>query len=91
MHFQIQFENSDNFNATFNDSFENLIEDARISGAIIPAGRYSSRDVQLSFNFGFHRPYSGRLSLLKGDYFTGDRTSIGFTRARIEILPQLSL
>jgi hypothetical protein len=89
--FQIEFENSDNFSATLNDSYENLLEDERISGATIPAGRYSFRDVQLSYNFGLQRPYSGRLSLLKGDYFGGDRTSIGFTRARIEILPQLSL
>ena len=89
--FQIEFENSDDFSATFNDRYENLFEDAQISGATIPAGRYSFRDVQLSYNFGLQRPYSGRLSLLKGDYFTGDRTSIGFSRARIEILPQLSL
>ena len=89
--FQIEFENSDNFSATFNDSYENFLEDARISGATIPAGRYSFRDVQLSYNFGLQRPYSGRLSLLKGEYYTGDRTSIGFSRARIEILPQFSL
>jgi hypothetical protein len=89
--FQIEFENSDNFGVTFNDSYENLSQDERISGAIIPAGRYSFQDVQLSYNFGLQRPYSGRLSVLKGEYFTGERTSIGFTRGRIEILPQLSL
>jgi hypothetical protein len=89
--FQIEFENSDNFSLALNDSFENLLEDERISGATIPAGRYRFRDVQLSYNFGPQRPYSGRLSFLKGDFFSGHRTSIGFSRARIEILPQLSL
>jgi hypothetical protein len=89
--FQIEFENSDNFGVTFNDSYERLLEDVRISGATIPAGRHSFRDVQVSYDFGLQRPYSGRLSLLKGEYYTGDRTSIGFSRARIEILPQLSL
>ena len=89
--FRIELENSDQFSATFNDSYENLLEDAQISGATIPVGRYSFRDVELSYNFGPQRPYSGRLSVLKGDYFTGDRTSIGFNQARIEILPQLSL
>ncbi len=88
--FQAEFENSDNFSVTFNDSYENLLEDERISGATIPAGKYEFRDVQVGYTFGPQRPYSGRLSVLKGDYFTGDRTSIGFSRARIEILPQLS-
>ena len=80
---QRALENSDQFSATFNDSYENLLEDAQISGATIPVGRYSFRDVELSYNFGPQRPYSGRLSVLKGDYFTGDRTSIGFNQARI--------
>jgi hypothetical protein len=89
--FQAEFENSDNFSVTFNDSYENLLQDERISGATIPAGKYGFQDVQVSYNFGPQRPYSGQLSVLRGDYFTGDRTSIGFSRARIEILPQLSL
>ena len=89
--FQVEFENSDNFSATFNDNYENLLEDERISGAIIPAGRYAFQDVELSYSFGPQRRYSGTVRVLKGEYFTGDRTSIGFTRGRIEILRQLSL
>jgi len=89
--FRVEFENSDNFGVTLNDSYERLLEDAQISGATIPPGRYGFRDVQVSYNFGLQRPYSGQLSFLKGDYYAGDRTSLGFSRARIEILPQLSL
>ncbi len=89
---QIELENSDSFSADFTDSYENLTEAFPIaSGVAIAAGRYSFRDVQLQYSFGPQRPYSGNLSVQKGSFYGGDRTSIGFQRARIEILPQLSV
>ena len=89
--FRILFENSDQFTVQFTQSYENLRAAERISGALVPADRYSFQDVEIGYSFGLQRPYSGNLSFLRGDYFGGERTSIGFTRARIEVLPQLSV
>ena len=89
--FQIEFENSDGFSISSRDSYENLIEDTNISGATIPLGRYSFRDVQVSYNFGPQRRMSGDVSVRKGSFYSGDITSVGFSRGRIEVLPQLSV
>jgi hypothetical protein len=89
--FQIEFENSDNFSFNVTNNYERLVEDTHISGALIPAGRYSFTDFDVGYSFGLQRPYSGRLSFSTGDYYTGNRTSLGFTQGRIEVLPQLSV
>ncbi len=89
--FQIEFENSDGFSINSRDSYENLIEDTNISGATIPLGRYSFRDVQASYIFGPQRRISGSVSVRKGSFYSGDITSVGFSRGRIEVLPQLSV
>lgn len=90
--FQVELENSDSFSADVTDTYENLAEAFPIaSNVTIPVGRYSFRDVQLRYSFGPQRPYSGTLSVQRGSFFGGDRTSVGFQRARIEVLPQLSI
>ena len=89
--FQIEFENSDGFSISSRDSYENLTEDTNISGATIPLGRYSFRDVQVSYNFGPQRRMSGNVSVRNGSFYSGDITSVGFSRGRIEILPRLSV
>ena len=89
--FEIEFENSDWLTANFTDLFERLTEDTSISGAPMPAGRYSFRDVELTYFFGPHRRASGNLSLTRGSFYSGDVTSVGISSARIEVLPQLSL
>ena len=90
--FRTEFESSDAFNAEFTDTYENLTEPFLIASDVpIPVGRYTFRDAQLSYNFGVQRPYSGTLSVRRGSFFGGDRTSVGFQQARIEILPQFSV
>jgi hypothetical protein len=89
--FQIELENSDRFSINFTDNYENLVQDTRISGATIPAGRYRFRDVQVGYNFGPQRRISGNLSVLRGTFYTGEITSVRLTRGRIQILPQLSV
>ncbi|MSR22727.1 MAG: hypothetical protein EXR92_04160 [Gemmatimonadetes bacterium] len=91
VHFGIELENSDSFNASYTESFERLFNDAPILGTTIAAGGYSTKNVQVSYGFGSQRPYSGALTFQRGDYYTGRRTSLGFSQGRIEILRQLSL
>jgi hypothetical protein len=89
--FGIEFENSDRFNLTYTDNYERLVEDAQISRATISAGRYSFADVRLSYTLGPQRPYAGNLSLRRGDYYGGEVTSLGMSRGRVEVTPQLSV
>ena len=89
--FEIEFENSDWLTVNVTDLFERLTEDTSVSGAPMPAGRYSFRDVELTYFFGPHRRASGNLSLTKGSFYSGDVVSVDISRGRIEVLPQLSL
>src|SRR5690606_16012091 len=57
----------------------------------IQPGVYPYRDYETSFTFGLQRRVSGTASFSRGTFFTGDRMSVGLTRGRIEVLPQLSL
>ncbi len=87
----VEFENSDQFTASFTESYERLVQNERITGATIPAGRYSFNVVEGSFAFGPQRFFSGTVSGRYGGYYDGDLTSVGFSRGRIEVFPQLSV
>ena len=90
--FQVEMENSDQLNVDLTATYENLPDTFNITpGVAIPDGRYSFRDLQISYSFGLQRPYSGNLSVRRGSFYGGTRTSVGFQQARIEVLPQLSL
>ena len=89
--FETEFENSDWFTVNITEVFERLTEVTNVSGAPMPAGRYSFRDVAVSYFFGPHRRASGSLSLTKGSFYSGDVMSAGISAARIEVLPQLSI
>jgi hypothetical protein len=89
--FQIEFESSDQLAFNYSESYERLEQDERITGATIPAGRYSFEVFDGSFTFGPQRFFSGTISARYGGYYDGDLTSIGFNRGRVEIFPQLSL
>ncbi len=88
--FQIEFENSDTFGLNFTDNYENLVEDTGISGAIVPAGRYSFRSVEVSYGFGPRRRASAGVSARRGSFYSGNVTSLGLGQGRIEVSPQLS-
>jgi hypothetical protein len=89
--FGVELENSDNFSVNFTNNYENLVTDARISGATIPAGRYEFPEVQVSYRLGPQRPFIGNLSFRRGDYFGGSITSAGLNGGRVEVTPQISL
>ena len=89
--FEMEIENGDWLIINATDSYERLGEDTNISGATLPADAYTFRDVELSYFFGPHRRVSGSLSLTKGSFYSGDVTSVGFSRGRVELLPQLSM
>ena len=89
--FGIEFENSDMFNLRYTDSYELLEQPFRIApGVTIPVGGYTFQDTQASFSLGAQRLLSGTFSVQHGSFFSGDKTTIGFNRGRLELTPQLS-
>ncbi len=87
----VQFENSDNFSVGFGHSYENLIAPARISGAMVPAGRYSFNEGQVGYRLGPQRFFSANLSASHGHYYGGTITSAGIQGGRVEVTPQISV
>ena len=94
--FGIEFETSDQFDATYTRSYEFLEQPFRIApGVIIPVGGYSFQDVQTGLTFGQHRRLSGRVSVQYGGFFSGNKTTVsigqGRDQVRMELTPQFSL
>ena len=90
--FGIEFENGDQFNAGYGRSYEFLDQPFPIApGVTIPVGGYGFQDVQASFTLGQQRRLSATLSVQHGSFFSGERTTVGFNRGRLELTPQFSL
>ncbi|MEQ1855407.1 MAG: DUF5916 domain-containing protein [Longimicrobiales bacterium] len=87
----VEFENSDQLTGSYSETYERLVRNERITGATIPAGRYSFKVMEASYAFGPQRFFSGTLSGRYGGFYDGDLTSVGFSRGRVEVFPQLSL
>ena len=91
-HFGIEFENSDLFNVTYTRSYEFLEQLFRIApGVMIPVGGYTFEDTEASFTLGPQRMLAGTVSLQHGSFFSGDKTTVGFSRGRLKLTPQLSV
>ena len=90
--FGIEFQNSDLFTVTHTRSYEFLEQPFQIApGVTLPVGGYTFRDTQASFTLGQQRMLSGMVSLQHGSFFSGDKTTVGFSRGRLELTPQLSM
>ena len=90
--FGIDFENSDQFTVTYTRSFERLDAPFGIAtGVAIPPGAYTFADTQASFTLGQQRVLAGSVSVQHGSFYGGDKTTVGFSRGRLELTPQLSM
>ena len=90
--FGIELENSDMVNASYTDSYELLKAPFRIApGVTIPVGGYNFRNAQASFTLGQTRRLGGTFSVERGSFFSGDKTTVGFSRGRLELTPQFSV
>jgi hypothetical protein len=59
------------------DHYERLFETASIAGADVGAGTYTWRDAKASYTVPASHAVSGSLSVSRGDFFDGTRTSVG--------------
>ena len=90
--FGVEFENSDQVDVAYTRNYEFLKRPFQISpGVAIPVGGYSFDDVRASMILGSQHRLAGTLSVQHGGFFDGDRTSVDFTRGRLEITRQLSI
>jgi len=90
--FGLDFQNSDRFNVTFTDSFEALDEPFEIHpGVTLPIGGYDFDNLAVSYSPGQQHRVSGTFQLDLGTFYNGHKTTIGYSRGRIEMTPQLSL
>ena len=90
--FSIEFENSDRLNSSYTRSYEFLDRPFRIApGLTIPIGGYRFQSGEVSWSLGNQRKVSGSLSVGHGSFFSGERTTVGYDRGRIELTPQFSV
>ena len=90
--FEVQLENSDRVRVSAVDRYELLTRSFTIApGVILPMDGYGFRDVGASYSFGQQRPVSGSVSVRTGSFWSGDSTSVGLSRGRVEVTPQLSV
>jgi len=89
---EIQLENSDRFTLSATDRYELLTRPFTIApGVTLPVGGYGFRDAGATYSFGQQRPVSGSIAVRTGSFWSGDSTSVGLSRGRVEVTPQLSV
>jgi len=89
--FGIEFQNSDKLTASYGDTFERLPQPLRVVGLTIPAGGYDYATARLGFTFGQQRPASGSVTVERGEFYSGDKTTLTISQGRLNLSPQLSV
>jgi hypothetical protein len=90
--FGIDLQNSDAFSLAYERLFEFLPASFRIAPAVtLPQGAYDFWNVRTGYNFGRHRPVAGNISLQRGSFYNGDKTTIGVSGARVTLGARLSV
>ena len=89
--FGIDFQNSDTFDASHNDTFDINPAPLRLApGVTIPVGGYHFTTTRASFGFGQQRPLAATVFAESGKFYGGTRTAFGFSGGRVKFSPRLS-
>jgi len=86
----VQFSDGGILSIDANDRLERLFESASIAGANVDAGTYRWRDLSASYTVPGSHKLSGRLSVSRGGFYDGNRTSLTAT-TRFRPDPHLTL
>jgi hypothetical protein len=90
--FGIDFENGDAFSLSYTRSYEFLPETFEISSGIeLPVGDYDYQSLRAGYSIGQRRRASAQLSVEHGSFYSGRKTSVGISRGRVNVSPQLSV
>jgi hypothetical protein len=88
----VEFNNSDTFYVEANASYDLLLTPfSPASGHPIPVGGYHYNDMNLRYNMGQQRRFSGNVGLNLGEYYNGTIRSLTFSQGRYSILKQFSV
>ena len=87
-----ELENSDRVGVSVADNFEFLVQPFTPGpGVTLPVGGYSFRDVEATYSVGAQHRLNGTFTVRAGEYFSGDITSIGFSRGRVTLTRRFSV
>jgi hypothetical protein len=90
--FGIEFDNSDRFDVGLTNTFEFLEVPFRIApGVTLPVGGYDFFNARMAFTLGPQRMLSGNISAEHGTFYHGHKSTVGISRGRVEITPQVSV
>ena len=97
--FAIELENSDRIQVDYlrsNEYVDEPYDVARVRGLEVGTGGYRFQDVQVAYELGQQRRFSGMVTAQHGGFFGGTKTTIGFGRrrglsgGRLAITPRVS-
>ena len=90
--FQAEFQNSDELELQIERGYEASAEPfAMAPGVLIPAGGFDAHHVRAAWTFGRQRRAAGQWYVETGPFFGGDRTTVGYNNARVNITSQLAV
>jgi len=89
--FGIEFQTSDQLRVRVADNYEFVPIPFAISGVTIPVGGYGTRNLRATLQMGQQRKLSGTFTAEYGSFFNGHKTTIGVSRGRLNLSPQLSI
>ena len=90
--FDIEFQNSDRFTATYVSAYEFLPRPFRIaSGIVLPVRGYDSGKIRLAHTLGTQRVMSGTAAVEYGTFYSGHRLATGLSSGRLKVTSQFSL
>ena len=92
LEFETTFENSDVLTAAYVERFEFLDRPFAIAdGVTLPVAGYDFQNMSVSYGFGDQRLVSGTVSVERGSFWSGDKTTLGVSGGRITLSPQLAV
>jgi Domain of unknown function (DUF5916) len=90
--FAIELQNSDRFSLGVNDAYELLVRPFPIAPpVVIPVGGYAFTTGRVGYAFGQQRPWSGNLLVEAGSFYDGERTTVAFSRGRLNLSARFSV
>ena len=90
--FAVELQNSDRLSAGWVSTFERLTRPfVVVPGVAIPVGDYDFGTARAGYAFGQQRPVSGAVTVERGTFYDGRRTSISVSRTRVNPTSRFSL
>jgi hypothetical protein len=89
--FGIELQNSDKLTASYGGTFERLPQALRVVGLTIPAGGYDYATARAGLTFGQQRRASGSVTVERGEFYSGDKTTLTVSQGRLNLSSQLSI